>query len=212
MRVRFVCSVVLLLCAPLVGLACSTSEGAVSSPDASPTGDSTTDASAAAPVIDGGAVVIPSDAQQLVFRRSINASVPDGSTSCGPAYPAGISFDDETYTLTMATHDLAWSVCESKGDAGDSNPTGPWALRANHRILTSSEFADLSSTLANVHVASASEVRCLADLPTLTLKVTMPADVSTYVDADDGCDASIPKADFVDGLDAAMKALATLAH
>ncbi|HTJ40651.1 MAG TPA: hypothetical protein VL463_01105 [Kofleriaceae bacterium] len=81
------------------------------------------------------------------------------------------------YTVTNATHDLAWSACDVVG----TSPNQTTAPRTGHRVLEASEWASLTDALSAI-VVVANDGRCGADKPTFALIVNTSNDTIEYAD------------------------------
>jgi hypothetical protein len=129
--------------------------------------DAGTDAPDAA---DGGGIanqVWPADAIKLVAE--------DRGGGFAPNPPAGSACQwSGTYTLTVATKNLAWRLCQPAA------PGGPYQMVVSQRVLTDFERDALVTALAKVAVTTAPS--CGADKGVLALKVTTPAGEKEYLD------------------------------
>ena len=98
-----------------------------------------------------------------------------------PAPPAGSTCGEGggTYTLTVATQNLAWIKCVGDGKVAYTETTGS-------RTLTAAEFKDLSDSLEKLKIVSATV--CGADKAKLALSVTTGGGTQDYGDSFYGCE------------------------
>jgi hypothetical protein len=111
--------------------------------------------------------VWPADAIKMVAE--------DRGGGFGPAPPAGSACQwSGTYTLTVATKNLAWRLCQPPA------PGAPYQLVISQRTLTDFERDALVAALDKVAVSTAPS--CGADKGVLALKVTTAAGEKEYLD------------------------------
>ena len=159
----------------------------------------------------GQPISVPSDTQQIVAQSSIDAKIePDASTTCGPADPIGISFDDRTFTFAPATKDLSWKVCVIPSDVGPQPPSVSGTYDVGHRVLSDAEVASVNAALAATRITT--QQGCIADIPPETLTVSTSSGDTTYHDATSACGAQFASLSLATGLDGVFQVLAGLAH
>ncbi|MCE9578409.1 MAG: hypothetical protein K8W52_35105 [Deltaproteobacteria bacterium] len=130
------------------------------------------------PETEVGESVYTASVQKLVYDNRHGGLV-------GPA-PAGPPCDGwravhETYTLTLADHQLAWEVCEGSGDPAT------YAPRVGARALGDAEWQGLEPTLAALVVDGGNG--CIYDAETRALRVTADDIEVEFVDRDSAaCD------------------------
>jgi len=149
----------------------------------------------------------PPDVGQTVYTPAVQKIVfEDHAGGFGTPPPAGpCVLGVATFTLTLATRHLEWSVC----DLVDS-PTPTTVLRTGDRDLAAAEFSTLEPKLEALVVEAPTQ--CGADKPLLGLLVTTDAGTIEYADAFYGCpDQDKPLINSA-ALDAVGSAFDTLAH
>jgi hypothetical protein len=122
----------------------------------------------------------------------------DAGDGYGPSKPVGSSCDGgTTYTLNNITRRLDWSSC--RGPNGSLSE--PWQLETGGRLLSSVEFAKLSTALDEITVAGPSNTWGV-DKSTLTISVTIPNHEQLYTDVFYAFED--PTKLYVDGIDDAF--------
>jgi hypothetical protein len=143
--------------------------------------------------------LIPGDAQSIVLRSTIDATPgTDSSPKCGPIDPQGVSFDDESFTLTFPARELSWRICQPTGG-------GAFAYQVGKKTLDDTEFVQVYDALAAV---TASPSAYSADFPFETMEVTTPSATASYGVIPDGYEPSIVRVTGLDDVFVAARALA----
>jgi hypothetical protein len=150
-------------------------------------------------VTDSGDSIYTPDVRQLVLARLGGNLGPPPGTACDPR--------EDTYTLTVAGHQLDWQYCEVT--ASGSNAT--YTPHTGSRALQAAEWSALQPELAALIVSD--HLTCNPnDLPGFNLIVTTSAGDREYRDDFHVClDSSQPYI-VGDALHAALEALGALAR
>ena len=154
----------------------------------------------AEPVTQPGASVFTPAVETLVL-------VNQGGGFRPPPPPGPCDPDAATYTITVATRDLAWDACVVVG-SGDAATT---AARTGHRALGVGEWTALRPQL-DALVVVANDGQCSEDTPILSLTVTTSIATQAYASSFDACrHHSDPIVDS-DALTSALAAVGTLSN
>jgi hypothetical protein len=145
-------------------------------------------------VRDPGSTIYTPSVQKIVLE--------DRGGGLAPPLPPGATCDPQQaqYTLTIATHELAWQYCAILGGKGYGYH--------NARILDAAEWNGLQPTLSALVVSDAKD--CGADKPELALIVTVDGNDLEYGDDFYGCNAKGKPLIKSNALDDAQQAFGTL--
>lgn len=145
---------------------------------------------------DGGGGLYPDGVTKIVVtsKGGFTAGAPDGST-CQPA--------DVTYTLTPATRELAWKICEQ------ADGSAVFAFRTGQKTLTAEQYKDVDDAIHALKRQT--QKQCGADAPSEQITFTTASGDVTYYDDFYFCDENDTKI-FVIGLGDVFAAIAPLAE